>query len=441
MARQGIAVARYMVEHGANVVISDLRLPEELTQALEQLSDLEITTVFGGHPLSLLEGADLLALSAGVSPETRIVREAVASGIPITNDSQIFLEHCPAPVVGITGSAGKTTTTALLGEICRVEFRVDGRQVWVGGNIGRSMLPDLAMIRCQDLVVMELSSFQLEVMTRSPEIVAVLNVTPNHLDRHKTMERYAGAKARILQYQSGGGTAVLGRDDEGAWSMRSQVRGRLSLFSAKTRVERGAFVDRGGIRLRTGDRESVICSLDEVCLRGDHNVLNVLAAAALADAANLSHASVAQVARTFAGVEHRLELIRVINDVEWYDDSIATAPERMIAALRSLDRPIVLLAGGRDKNLPWSDAAAVIAERVRDVVLFGEAAELIRSHLDLGVLETVVTVDDLEAAVKEAESLTRPGDAVLLSPGGTSFDAYRDFAERGDHYRALVKRI
>jgi len=441
MARQGIALARYLTDHQATVVVSDLRLAEELTHSLAQLADPAVTTVLGGHPVSLLDGADLVCLSGGVPTDAPIVREAISRGIPITNDSQIFLERCPSPVIGITGSSGKTTTTALVGDMCRLDFATAERRVWVGGNIGRSMLPDLAEIKSSELVVMELSSFQLEIMSQSPCMAAVLNLTPNHLDRHKTMERYAAAKARILQYQTERGIAVLGRDDAGAWSLRDRVRGRLRLFSAKTVVDLGAFVRDGQIYVRNENEEAAVCPTDEVRLRGGHNLLNILAAVALADAAEVSIPSMAEIARTFAGVEHRLELVRELNGVQWYDDSIATAPERMMAALHAFSEPIVLLVGGRDKDLPWSDAASLIAERVRDLVLFGEAAGLVHSHLDVSRVRTVVQVDSLEAAVEAAARLARPGDVVLLSPGGTSFDAYRDFAERGDHFRALVQQL
>jgi UDP-N-acetylmuramoylalanine--D-glutamate ligase len=441
MARQGTALARYLVEHDATVVISDLRPANELTGALAHLADLPVTTVLGEHPFSLLQGTDLLCLSGGVPVDAPVVTEALSRGIPIANDSEIFFQHCPAPIVGITGSAGKTTTTALVGEMCCIDPQANNRRVWVGGNIGRSMLPDLADIRSDDLVVMELSSFQLEIMSHSPHVAAILNVTPNHLDRHKTMERYAAAKARILQSQLETGIAVLGRDDPGAWSMRERVRGQLRLFSARTVVERGALVQGGAVCVRNDDGESEVCTVDEVRLRGAHNLLNVLAAVTLADAAGVPVSCMAEVARTFPGVEHRLELVREIDGVQWYDDSIATAPERLMAALRSFDEPIILLAGGRDKDLPWSEAASLISERVRDVVLFGEAAGLIRDHLDPSRLHAVVQVNGLEAAVEAAARLARPGDVVLLSPGGTSFDAYEDFAQRGDHFRALVQRL
>lgn len=447
LARQGTALAHYLVRQGADVVVSDLRPAGELQGALGELAELPIETVLGGHPPTLLDDADLMCLSAGVPTDAPIVLEALARGIPLSNDSQIFLTACPATVIGITGSAGKTTTTALTGEMCRA----GGRRTWVGGNIGRSMLLDLDSIRPEDVVVMELSSFQLEIMTSRVAVGAILNLTPNHLDRHKTMEAYTAAKARLLQHQSAGDLALLGKDDPGAWALRSQVRGRLRAFSLGDQVAEGAYLRDGVITVSRADGEQSVCPADELRLLGRHNVLNALAAAALADAVGIPVEAMAEVGRTFTGVEHRLELVRERAGVRWYDDSIATAPERMMAALRSFVEPLVLLAGGRDKDLPWEQAASLVGERVRDVVLFGEAAGLIRTHLDRcrqrvetpaeWRLERVVQVENLEQAVEAAAGLARPGDVVLLSPGGTSFDAYRDFVERGDHFQELVRRL
>jgi UDP-N-acetylmuramoylalanine--D-glutamate ligase len=447
LARQGTALAQYLVRQGADVVVSDLRPAGELQEALDQLAEMPIEAVLGGHPPTLLDGADLICLSAGVPTDAPIVREAQVRGIPLSNDSQVFLMACPATVIGITGSAGKTTTTALTGEMCRAA----GRRTWVGGNIGRSMLLDLDSIRPEDVVVVELSSFQLEIMTRSVAVGAILNLTPNHLDRHKTMEAYTAAKARLLQHQSAADLALLGKDDPGAWALRSQVRGRLRAFSSEDRVADGAFLHDGVIMVSRPEGEQPVCPASELRLLGRHNVLNALGAAALADAVGVPAEAIAEVARTFAGVEHRLELVRERAGIRWYDDSIATAPERMMAALRSFVEPLVLLAGGRDKDLPWEQAACLVGERVRDIVLFGEAAGLIRSHLDRchqrvassagWRLERVIQVENVEQAVEAAAGVARPGDVVLLSPGGTSFDAYRDFAERGDHFQELVRRL
>ncbi len=438
LARQGTALARYLSERGARVVVSDLRPADALHDELALLAGLSVETALGGHPENLLDGADQLFLSGGVPLSAPIVRLAAERGVPLSNDSQLFLAACPAKTIGITGSAGKTTTTALVGEMCRQGW--PGR-TWVGGNIGRSMLPDLAEIEPDDLVVVELSSFQLEIMTLGTDVAAILNVTPNHLDRHKTMEVYTAAKARLLAYQPAGGVAVLGQDDPGAWALRLEARGRVRAFSQHLEVTDGAFLRDETIVLRGPAGEHTVCRTEELQLRGRHNVLNVLAAAALADAAGVSLEAIAQVARTFAGVEHRLEPVRELGGARWYDDSIATAPERMMAALRSFSEPIVLLAGGRDKDLPWEQAAELIGRRVRDIVLFGEAAGLIHGYLDRGQLEQIVQVNTLSEAVEAAARLARPGDVVLLSPGGTSYDAYRDFAERGDHFQALVQAL
>ncbi len=438
LARQGTALAHYLVEQGSDVVLSDLRPAGDLKDELDRLSALPLELELGGHPASLLDGADLLCLSGGVPVDAPIVRQAVARGIPLSNDSQLFLEACSATVIGITGSAGKTTTTALTGEIGRAA----GIRTWVGGNIGRPLLADLAQIQPTDLVVMELSSFQLEIMMHSTGVATILNLTPNHLDRHRRMEVYSAAKARILTYQREGSVAVLGQDDPGSWALRSRVRGRLRSFSVNESVDDGAFLLGEDIILRGSELERPICKVGDLCLLGQHNVLNVLAATCLADSVGISEECIAQAASTFRGVEHRLELVRDVNGVRWYNDSMATAPERTIAALSSFSEPIVLLAGGRDKDLPWEQAVALIGERVRDIVLFGEAGSMLHAHLEAlpkGCrLERIVLVKQLEQAVDEAARMARPGDVVLLSPGGTSFDAYRDFAERGEHFRDLV---
>ena len=441
LARQGTALARYLVGRGSDVVLSDLRTADELRDEIDRLTELSLEMVLGEHPAGLLDRADLLCLSGGVPVDAPIVRQAISRGVPLSNDSQIFLQACPAMVIGITGSAGKTTTTALIGEIAKAA----GRRTWVGGNIGRPLLADLDNIRPDDLVVMELSSFQLEIMTQGAAVAAILNLTPNHLDRHKTMDAYTAAKARLLAYQGDDGVAVLGQDDPGSWTLRSQVRGRLRSFSLENQVVDGACLRDREITLCDPDAERSICKTSELRLLGQHNVLNVLAAATLADSVGIPDDRIAQVARTFSGVEHRLELVRESHGVRWYDDSIATAPERMIAALHSFAEPIVLLAGGRDKDLPWEQAVAVIGERVRDIVLFGEAGDLIHAHLEArpngGRLEKIVQVSRLDEAVEAAARLVRPGDVVLLSPGGTSYDAYRDFTERGAHFRELVERV
>ena len=442
LARQGTALARFLVEAGAGVTVSDLREEAALRDALAELADLSIRYVLGEHPFSLLQGADLVCLSGGVPVEAPIVVEAQRRGIPLSNDAQIFVESCPAPVIGITGSAGKTTTTALVGEMCQAA----GLRTWVGGNIGNPLIGDLARIEPGDWVVMELSSFQLEIMTISPHVAAVLNITPNHLDRHREMETYIAAKRNILAYQSSGDFALLGYDEPNARGLAIETAARLLWFSGGAEVEEGAFKTNGELTLRQDGVDREICQASEVRLRGRHNLLNVLAASALAGVAGVPVEVMRQVATSFAGVEHRLELVRELDGVQWYDDSIATAPERSLAALRSFEAPIVLLAGGRDKALPWEEFARETVQRVRQLVTFGEAGAMIASLVEEKTraqeaenrLEGVTRVETLEEAVEAAARVARSGDVVLLSPGGTSFDAFPDFAARGERFRELV---
>jgi UDP-N-acetylmuramoylalanine--D-glutamate ligase len=467
-------LARFLVQAGAHATVSDLRDEAALADRLAQLADLPIRYVLGGHPLSLLDGADLLCLSGGVPVDIPIVVEAQQRSIPLSNDAQLFLERCPAPVIGVTGSAGKTTTTALVGEMCRVTGVGRGASVrtWVGGNIGNPLIADLDQIGPDDWVVMELSSFQLEVMTVSPHIAAVLNITPNHLDRHKTMEAYVAAKRNIVAHQGSQDFALLGYDDANARSLALETPAHLLWFSGGAEVEEGAFKTNGELTLRSvepskGRVDREICRASQVRLRGRHNLLNVLAACVLAEVAGVPVEAMRQVATTFAGVEHRLEWVCELNGVHWYDDSIATAPERSLAALRSFEEPIVLLAGGRDKKLPWDEFAQETVQRVRQLVTFGQAgpmiARVVQGHMERGRwkgdggrkgmegepespssilrLEGITQVGTLEEAVEAAARLAQPGEVVLLSPGGTSFDAFRDFAERGDRFKELVQQV
>jgi UDP-N-acetylmuramoylalanine--D-glutamate ligase len=460
LARQGVALARFLVRTGAKVTASDLRDRAALADAMAELSDLPIRYVLGEHPHTLLDKADLLCLSGGVPIDVPIVVEARRRGVPLSNDAQIFLERCPAPVIGITGSAGKTTTTALVGEMCRTAG--DGRRVssgcaasartWVGGNIGNPLITDLGEIGSDDKVVMELSSFQLELMTISPHVAAVLNITPNHLDRHGTMEAYIAAKRNVVAHQGADDFAVLGYDDANARALALDTAAHLLWFSGGAEVEEGAFRTNGELTLRMGGRDRTICYASQVRLLGRHNLLNVLAASALAGVVGVPMEAMRKAAMTFSGIEHRLELVRELNGVQWYDDSIATAPERSLAALRSFEVPIVLLAGGRDKRLPWGEFASEATRRVRHLVTFGEAGPMIarvvgKAQRNGGAgeqgskLEGITQVRTMEEAVEAAARLVQSGDVVLLSPGGTSFDAFQDFAERGDRFKELVRSL
>lgn len=440
LARQGKALARHFAARGASVVVSDVKPASQLTAARRELADLELEYELGGHPDRLLDGADLLCLSGAVPADLPLVQQARQRGIRVSNDSQIFLQECPAVTVGITGSAGKSTTTALVGRMAKAA----GRTTWVGGNIGRPLLGDLTRMAPDHLAVMELSSFQLELMTRSPDVAALLNVTPNHLDRHGTLANYREAKARILAHQRADDSAVLGHDDPVAWGLQDRVQGRLLSFGREAPPKgAGAFLRAGGVVVRTPEQERVVMAVDDFPLRGEHNRQNLLAACAVALALGLPIAAMAEAAKTFEGLPHRLENVRRLDDVDWIDDSIATTPERALAGLRAFERPLVLLLGGRDKGLSWSELAQAAGRRARHVIAFGECAEQVAAAVRpaMAQAESVEVVAGLEQAVAAAARTAQAGEVVLLSPGGTSFDAYPDFEARGEHFRALVEAL
>lgn len=445
-ARQGLALARYLAGKGAIVTLNDQRSADQLTDAVESMAGLPVEWALGGHPTTLLEHTDLVCLSGGVPPQLPLAVEAVQRGIPLSNDSQLFMEAAPCPVIGITGSAGKTTTTTLVGRMAQLHVQ-SPRRAWVGGNIGTPLIDQLDEIRPDDLAVLELSSFQLELMTVSPAIAAVLNITPNHLDRHGTMEAYSAAKARILDFQSTDSISVLNRDDPGSWELASKVRGKLISFGLRpsTANENGMFVENGNLVWQADEKKQVILKDNEIQLRGAHNLANVLAACAIAFAVGFSVDAVQAGIRNFQGVPHRLEFVRRWNGVDWYNNSIATAPERTIAAIHAFDEPIILMLGGRDKNLPWQELVEMVRLKVDHVVVFGEASPKILAAM--GPLKegqrpyTIQHCDGLETAVKAAADVAQPGSVVLLSPGGTSYDQFKDFEERGEAYQLWVNRL
>lgn len=445
-ARQGLGLAKYAARHGANVIVTDGKAFEQLSAAREELKDLDVEWVCGGHPLSLLDRADMVCVSGGADLRIPFLQEAKKREIPILTDAAVFLQQVKNPVIAITGSSGKTTTTTLVGRMARAAAK-PGQKVWVGGNIGIALMTFIDDIGPDDIVVLELSSFQLELVGNSPHIAAILNITPNHLDRHGTMENYTAAKVNILRFQSEEDTAVLFRENELTWDQRKLVKGDLVSFGfdEPDSCEKGTVFLRGSqIIYRDNGRESVIMDTGLILLRGRHNVCNVMGACAIAAAAGFPPEAMRAGVENFTGVEHRLQWVRKYHGADWYNDSIATAPERTMAALHSFHEPLVLLLGGRDKHLPWDELAAEIQHKAHCVVLFGEAAGLIEEALEQAQTPDgpeVIRCDLLEDAVKAAAGACREGDVVLLSPGGTSYDAFVNFEERGNRFTEWVKAL
>lgn len=471
IARQGIAVTQYLSQRGAEVAVNDRRSLEQLHDARQALAGESIEWAVGGHPISILDGIDVVCVSGGVPIDNPLVQEASRRGLEITNDSQIFLEVCPCKVIGITGSAGKTTTTTLVGLIAQAAvdqlqdstpgadlshpgtIKIDRTtRVWVGGNIGSPLIAVVDQMQPSDIAVMELSSFQLEHMHRSPQVAALLNITPNHLDRHKTMEAYLAAKERILQFQTSQDVAVLNLSDDVVSELVHGLHGRLVSFcDQKVNIDSPiVYFDPQSqyicmdTQLPGSNNITMVIHRGEIPLRGEHNLMNVIAACAIALACGFSAEAIRSGVKDFQGIPHRLEFVRSWGGGDWYNDSIATAPERSIAAIKSFSEPLILLAGGRNKDLPWDGFAALACQRVKHLVLFGEAVGVISAALTRYEVDSEITItccSGLEEAVKAAAARVGHGDVVLLSPGGTSFDEFQDFEERGEAFRKWVMEL
>jgi UDP-N-acetylmuramoylalanine--D-glutamate ligase len=435
LAREGIALARYLARQRHAVTVTDVKPAEQLQTEINELTDLPISYALGGHPPEALDGADVIYLSAGIKPHA----PPFAGRDNLSSLTELFFERCPATIVGITGSAGKTTTTTLTGKMLE-----QGRQrVWVGGNIGRPLINELDDMSPDDLVVLELSSFQLNRLKRSPRVAVVTNITPNHLDWHnESMQEYIDAKANIVAHQSSTDLAILNAADANSNGLAARTRARVLRFNG-----REAYVKGDRLLLRGHDSEYEICRAGELQIPGRHNVDNVLAAGLTAFSLGISPQAIRDVAMHFKGVQHRLQLVRELDGVGYYNDSIATAPERTLAALAVFDRPVVLIAGGRDKHLPLEPLADEAARKVKAAVLLGEAAGLLEEALEAGKERNqsswpvIVRVNDLQEAVCTAQRLAAPGDVVLLSPACTSYDMFKDFEERGREFVRLVEAL
>jgi len=432
---EGVDLVRFLVSRGARVTVSDAKPPERLAAALAQLEGLPVAYSLGANRVEDVLQADAVFVSQSVPLNIPPLAAARERGIPISSMMRLFLHCCPGPVVGITGSSGKTTTTSLVGAM----FAASGRPHVVAGNIGVGPLALLDTMTAETWAVLEISHTQLELTDRSPHIAAVLNVTPNHLDRYAWPD-YVRLKQNILRHQRPDDVAVLNVGDPESAAMRGVARGQIVWFgSAADLPGDGAYLCNDTVCLRWQGRHETILRTDEIPLRGRHNIDNVLAAAAISAAAGIDPGAIARGVRGFRAVPHRLEFVAEIDGATYYNDSIATTPERTLAGMRSFKEPLVLLLGGREKHLPLDELAAEAVRRCRAVICFGEAGPLLESALRVaGAGPAIRRTGTLAQAVEAARQEAHPGDVVLLSPACTSFDAYDNFERRGEEFRRLV---
>ncbi|GAB4321171.1 MAG: UDP-N-acetylmuramoyl-L-alanine--D-glutamate ligase [Dehalococcoidia bacterium] len=433
MGMEGRDLARWLIRNGAFVTMSDTRTEGQLRAAGAYAPEGTERAVTG-EPLLDPAGFDVLAVSQSILRHDPAIRRARELKIPVVSQAQLFLRLCPGPVIGITGSSGKSTTTALVGAMAR-EARV--RYV-VGGNIGTPLLESLDDIDGATTVIFEISHTQLQYTDASPHVAAITNVTPNHLDQF-SWEEYVELKRHILAFQGGEDVAVLNADDPVSARFRAAVRGRLVIASVSGPWGGdGAWLEDGWLVVRAGGQTRRVIDRREVRLRGEHNVANVVMACAIGAAAGFDPETMARAIASFRGIPHRLEPAGSVAGATWVNDSIATTPERTVAGLRAFTEPVVLLLGGREKKLPLDALRVEARGRCRAVVCFGEAAATFAE----GVAHPQTTVvETLEDAVAAAAGLAQPGDIVLLSPAGTSFDAFASFEARGARFRELVAAL
>lgn len=428
---------------GAQVTLCDkkpdLQAFGDYAPVLERLG---VQLSLGERYLEGLKGQDMILRTPGFEFYTPELQQAARDGSCVTSEMELFFRLCPCKKIAVTGSDGKTTTTTLIAEM----LKKAGYTVHLGGNLGRALLPVVDQIQPQDFAVVELSSFQLISMRQSPEIAVVTNVTPNHLDHHKDMQEYIDAKRNILLYQNEHGKAVLGYENEVTRAMAADVKGTYKWFTRFSVVDNGGFLrDDGMLCMAENGQVTPIVRKEEVGLRGEHNLENLLAAmSAVWDL--VSVADMVSVARTFKGVEHRIEPVRTLDGVQWFNDSIATSPTRVIAGLRAFDQKLIIIAGGSDKGISFAPLAPELIAHVKVLILTGATADKIEAAVkaDPGYAESglvILRAADMAEAVNLARREAKPGDIVSLSPACASFDCYPNFEVRGRHYKALVNAL
>ena len=429
-----------LCENGVRVIACDRKNREALGDAAAQLETMGAILRLGGDYLKDLH-ADVIFRTPGMRPDLPELLAAKERGSLITSEMQAFFEVCPCPIIAVTGSDGKTTTTSIIAEL----LRAAGRTVWLGGNLGHPLLADAERIRPDDIAVVELSSFQLLDMTRSPHVAVMTNLAPNHLDVHRDMAEYIAAKENIIRYQDADDIAVCNLDNDITRALSAKAKGRARLFSRREEVGDGAFVRGGAIWLRAEGAECKVLDTADIRIPGQHNVENYCAAIAAVDGM-VTDETIRDVARSFPGVEHRIEFVRSCRGVRWYNDSIASSPTRTIAGLRSFDQKVILIAGGYDKHIPFTPLGPEIVEHVKLLILCGATARAIRAAVeDCGTYRSgapeIAECGTLRAAVEYAARHAGEGDVVTLSPACAAFDQFKNFMERGEHFKSLVNAL
>lgn len=431
-----LPLIKYLVSLGANVTACDRRSAEDLGENYTELEKLGVKFNLGDGYLNNLSG-DMIFKTPGMRYDVPELLKAKENGSIVTSEMEVFFEVCPSHIIAVTGSDGKTTTTTLIHKM----MTDAGYKTWLGGNIGNPLLTDTEKMKENDWVILELSSFQLHTMRKSPEIAVITNISPNHLDMHKDYKEYIDAKKNIMLYQNEGDTLIVNADNQVTADIGKSANGAVKYFSRNGMAD--VYLD--GNIIKRGIVE--ILNIKDIKILGMHNVENYMAAIA-AVSGLVSKEVIVNVAKTFGGVEHRIELVRTLDGVKYYNSSIDSSPNRTINTLRVFPNKVIMIAGGKDKGIPYDEIGPALAEHVKVLILIGATSDKIQEALDAEINKTgngkdieVIRATSYEDAVNTARSKAHDGDVVLLSPASTSFDMFRNFEERGNLFKKIVNEL
>jgi UDP-N-acetylmuramoylalanine--D-glutamate ligase len=435
MARTGIATAKFLKAKGSLVTTTEVRPEEEMKEAVQELKGMDLSTEWGGHRTETFLKQDIIVVSPGVDLNIDPIQKAIRHGVRVISEMELAYHFIHVPIIAITGTNGKTTTTLLIGEM----LKEDGKEVGVGGNVGEPLILFADGRDRWEVLVVEISSFQLEAIEDfRPRISVLLNITEDHLDRYSSYTDYIEAKVRIFANQNSGDLAILNRDDPIVMQFGEKVKAKKVLFSLSEKLDEGAFSNGQTISLRLGGKGEEY-SLAKTPLKGIHNVENMMAALTTARIFGCSKKAVQDVLGRFKGLEHRLEFVREIGGVRFYNDSKGTNVGSVVKSLQSFSEPVILIAGGKDKNGDLSPLKELVQKQVKHLILIGEAKE--RMNHELGGLTDTALAKTMEEAVSLARQKAKGGEVVLLSPACSSFDMFKDYKERGKVFKEAVKRI
>ncbi len=435
---ENIALVKYLIEQNANVVVCDKQSREELGEYYREVKNLPVQFRLGPHYLDHLDDFKTVFRTPGLPYLDKKIQEAQKAGVEISSQTKLFFMLCPCPIIGITGTKGKGTTTALIGEI----LKYAGKDVYLGGNIGKPPISFIDKLNKDNLVVLELSSFQLQDLEKSPHIAVVLDIKIDHLDYHQDEAEYIEAKLNIVRFQTKDDFAVINADYLTSIEFASSTAAKIWWFSRRKTVDIGSFLLHDKLILRTEDKETEIIALNQIQLRGAHNIENIAAAATASFLAGADLGAIKTAVKDFKGLEHRLEFIREARGVKFYNDSFSTTPETTIAAIQSFKEPIILLLGGSEKGSDYQELGKIISQsKVKMIIPIGLTARRIVKEVVNNDIKIIDEIQSMTEAIKIVQENARPGEVVLLSPASASFDRFKNYKERGKIFKAEVSKL